>query len=77
MCFVLLRLDVACKGNNLEKLRLFFLYHLLDRVIPEEGECLRIIGLGPIYSIKSQRPIINVEDNNTTSGFKREISQPK
>ncbi len=31
----------------------------------------RIInGLGPIYSIKSQRPIINVKDNNTTLGIK-------
>ncbi len=38
---------------------------------------VRIIGLGPTYTIKSQRPIINVEDNNTTLGFKREISQPK
>ena len=38
---------------------------------------VRIIGLGPIYYIKSQRPIINVKDNNTTSGFKREISQLK
>lgn len=38
---------------------------------------VRIIGLGPIYSIKSQRPIINVKDNNTTSGIKRGVSQLK
>ena len=38
---------------------------------------VRIIGLGPIYPIKSQRHIISVKDNNTTSVFKRGISQPK
>lgn len=53
MCFVLLRLDVACKGDNLEKLRLFFLYHLLDRVIPEEGECVFLMLLKMFEGLNS------------------------
>ena len=40
-------------------------------------KAVRIIGLGLIYSIKSQKPIISVKDNNTTSGVKRGVSQLK
>jgi hypothetical protein len=49
----------------------------LSAILTWEYALVRIIGLGPIYPIKSQRPIISVKENNTTSGFKRGISQPK